>query len=101
MKHTKDDNTWLTIRANCGQWFAPNTLKFFGSRIYWHTLTETNGGYLFITSEDNFDRTEKRYSVRFVNADFGIQTLGKFLDFDSLADAKMFLNGYNSVKVWA
>lgn len=91
MKHTKESNTWLMIRANCDYWFAPDTLKFFGSRIYWHTLTETKDGYLFITSEDNFDRTEKRFSVRSVNADYDIDTLGEFLGYATLAHAKTAL----------
>jgi hypothetical protein len=101
MKHTKDSNTWLTIRANSGYWFAPSTLKFFGSRIYWHTLTETNGGYLFISSEDNFDRTERRYSVRFVNRGYDFDTLGESDGYETLAGAKMALNGYKVEKVGA
>jgi hypothetical protein len=91
MKHTKDGNTWLTIRANAGYWFAPDTLKFFGSRIYWQTLTETKDGYLFISSEDNFDRTEKRFSVRSVNSDYDIDTLGEYQGYATLDHAKTAL----------
>jgi hypothetical protein len=99
MKHTKESNTWLTIRANAGYWFAPDTLRFFGSRIYWQTLTETNSGFLFISSEDNFDRTEKRYSVRFVNADYDIDTVGEFNGYETLAQAKTALKSYLVEKV--
>lgn len=74
MTYTKDDNTWLLIRANTGYWFSKNTLAFFGSKIYWNTLTPVEGGYLFISSEDNFDGTERLFSVRKVNRDFGIET---------------------------
>ena len=91
MKHTKDDNTWLLIRAKTGFFFSPNTLRFFGSRIYWHTLTEIDGGYLFITAEDNWNATERRFSVRFVNADFGIETLGEFMGYATLDHAKTAL----------
>ena len=91
MKHTRDDHTWLTIRVNAGYWFSPDTLRFFGSRIYWHTLTATNDGYFFISSEDNFDRTEKRYTVRYVNADYDIDTVGEFNGYASYQHAKTAL----------
>jgi hypothetical protein len=101
MKHTKEDSTWLTIRANTGFWFSPKTMRFFGCRVYWHTLTETNGGYLFITCEDNFDRTERGFSVRFVNSDYEIETLGEFLGYETLAEAKKALKSYLVEKVGA
>lgn len=89
------------IRANLDYWFEPKTMKFFGSRIYWDTLTETPNGYLFISSEDNFDRTEKRFTVRFVNADYGIQTLGEFLGYATLGEAKNALKSHLTEKVGA
>lgn len=91
MTYTKESQKWLEIRANAGYWFAPDTLRFFGSRIYWHTLTETKNGWLFISSEDNFDRTKKLFSVRSVNADYDIDTVGDFLEFDTFAHAKTAL----------
>ena len=60
----KESYEWLQIRANTGYWFSPNTLRFFGSRIYWNTLTKIPNGWLFISSEDNFDRTERLFSIR-------------------------------------
>lgn len=101
MKHTRDNNTWLTIRVNAGYWFAPDTLRFFGSRIYWHTLTEIDGGYLFISSEDNFDRTEKRFSVRSVNADYDIDTVGEFNGYETFPEAKKVLKALTVEKVGA
>ena len=93
MKNTKDSQIWLTIRAENAFWFSKDTIKFFGSRIYWQTLTKAHGGYLFITSEDNFNRTEKRYSVRFVNVedDYEIDTLGEFGGYETLAHTKTAL----------
>jgi hypothetical protein len=102
MKFTKESNTWLTIRANAGYWFAPDTLRFFGSRIYWQTLTETNGGYLFISSEDTYGRSpERRFSVRFVNRAYDIDTVGEFLGYETLAQAKTVLKSHLAEKVGA
>jgi hypothetical protein len=93
MKHTKESQIWLTIRAENSFWFSQDTLRFFGSRIYWHTLTEIDGGFLFISTEDNFDRTEKCFSVRFVNVEDGyeIDTLGEFNGYKTLDHAKTAL----------
>lgn len=101
MKHTKDSQTWLTIRANTGHFFSPDTLSFFNSRIYWHTLTETNGGYLFITSEDTWNRQETRFSIRFVNRAYEIDTISGFGAYETLADAKQGVMRITARKVGA
>lgn len=91
--YTKHSPEWELIRGNSGYWFSKSAMNFFGCRVYWHTLTEIDGGYLFITAEDNFDRTEKRFSVRFVNAADGyeIDTIGEFNAYETLDHAKTAL----------
>lgn len=93
MGHTKEGQIWLTIRAENAYWFSQDTLRFFGSKIYWQTLTRIEGGYLFISSEDNFDRTEKCFSLRFVNVEDGyeIDTIGEFNRYKTLEHAKAAL----------
>jgi len=100
--YTKHSPEWELIRGKSGYWFSQSTLRFFGSRIYWHTLTKnTNYQWLFITSEDNFDGTEKRFSVRSVNRAYDIDTLGDFLEYETLAEAKTALKSYLLVRVGA
>lgn len=92
MRYTKDDLTWLKIRANSGHWFSPSTLRFFGSRIHWQTLAEIDGGYLFVSEEDNWDRSERRFSVRLVvllaDGSYDIETVGEYFTYETLAEAK-------------
>lgn len=65
-------------------WFEPATLRFFSSRILANTL---RGGY-FVTSE-RFDANSARfYSVRQVQTDGAIDTVGKFQAYTSAAQAK-------------
>jgi hypothetical protein len=75
MVYTKDSNEWLMIRAKTGHFFSKSALAFWGSKIYWQTLTKIKDGWLFISQEDNFDQTMKLFSVRKVNKDYGIETL--------------------------
>ena len=75
MTYTKECNEWLLIRAKTGHWFSPNALAFFGSKIYWATLKQVGSDYFFISQEDNFNQTEKLFSIRKVDPDFRIETL--------------------------
>lgn len=43
--------------------FDRDTLRFFGSRIH-ETIYPVPGGAYFVTSEKNFDGTERHYTVR-------------------------------------
>lgn len=81
---TKDSREWLLIRANTGYWFSKDNMAFFGCKVYWNTLTEIEDGYLFISSEDNFNLTGKPFSIRKVNRDYGIETL----EWQTLPDLK-------------
>ena len=73
--------------------FDERTMEFWNSRVE----SELFGDY-FITSEDNFDRTRKMYSVRKFNRDYTcvsdmIQTV-VFQAFDSYDEAFSYLQVY-------
>jgi hypothetical protein len=68
-------------------WFSQETMKFFGSKIESSLL---KGGY-FITSEKNFDGTKRLYSIRKVNEDFSIDTIGSFQQFTTKNLAKKYI----------
>jgi hypothetical protein len=73
----KQNELWQQIITNSNHWFKPNTIKFFGSRVSWSTLTPYQDGWIFISSE-NYDIAGANYfpgrehSIRFVNSDFSI-----------------------------
>jgi len=100
--YTKHSPEWELIRGKSGYWFSQSTLRFFGSRIYWHTLTGKDGFWLFITSEDIFANSfEKRFSVRLIDSRYDIHTIGEFLAYGTLAEAKTALKSYLVEKIGA
>jgi hypothetical protein len=60
--------------------FDRDTLAFFGSKVY-PDLYTVAGRQFFVTSEDNFNRTEKGYTIREAMPDGDIQTIGEFLQY--------------------
>lgn len=64
--------------------FSKDTVKFWGSRI---ESVLIDGEY-FVTSEDNFDRTKRLYTVRkFSNNYQDIVTVGEFQAYETLEEA--------------
>jgi hypothetical protein len=91
---------------NNGYWFTRETMRFFGSRILWATVTPlTDGRFAFLTREHSgfFDETP-RYSVREWSLENGVDTLGDYNAYPSRVqamkelkiavknDAKLFAN---------
>ena len=64
-------------------WFDADTLRFFGSRI---SEASFDGRY-FVTSEDNFDRSARSYSIREAMSDGRVATVGDFQEFATRAQA--------------
>ncbi len=64
--------------------FDQDTMRFFGSKIHGGIIY----GRYFITSEDNFDRSEKSYTARIAHADGKIDTLGGFPMFNKFRTRK-------------
>jgi hypothetical protein len=80
------------INAHEGYWFEEDTFRFFSSRLSWDSLTPAgNNTYLFISSESNFDRTKRFYSIRSITTSGEVSTEGEFQQFDTLDKAKRAL----------
>ena len=80
------------IEAHEGHWFSTDTFHFFQSRISWGSLTPAgNDTYLFVSSESNFDRTKRLYSIRSITTSGDVQTLGDFQQFETLQQAQRAL----------
>lgn len=91
MSYTKDSHTWLMIRVNNTKWFSKSTMRFFGSRIYWQTLTHYKRGFAFISSEgDDYNSLIPRgWTIRFVKEDWTLgEDLSEFREYPDLASAK-------------
>ena len=86
MKYTKNSPEWQEIITENKSWFSPRTLKFFGSTIFWATLTETTKGKGFITSEHNYSNETKLFSIRLIT-NTGIDTYGEYQGYETLAEA--------------
>lgn len=54
--------------------FSRDTMSYFGSRVETGLLSTPTGQY-FVTSEDNFDRTTRQYSLRQVHPSGDITTI--------------------------
>ena len=67
-------------KENGQHFFDRNTLAFFGSKVY-PDLYTVAGRQFFVTSEDNFNRTEKGYTIREAMPDGDIETIGDFLQY--------------------
>jgi hypothetical protein len=78
---------WAHIIKHSKQWFSKNTMDFWQTEVLWDTLNPIGDGeYLFITIDDNFNRDQRLYSVRWVTAEGRIATV-TFQTSDNLEDA--------------
>jgi hypothetical protein len=67
-------------KAKGQHFFSKDTLAFFGSNVY-NGLYTVAGRQFFITSEDNYNRTERGYTIREAMPDGDIETIGEFLQY--------------------
>ena len=68
MNFYKDSLEWKSIIAKHSTWFSESNLSFWNSKVLWSTLTPVGDDeWLFLSLEDNFDRSKQMYSVRFVS----------------------------------
>jgi hypothetical protein len=82
----KSSPEWQEIIGANKNWFSAETLNFFGSTIFWGTLTNTGLGRVFITSEWNYTHEQKLFTIRLVSADNKIDNYGEFQGYNSLAE---------------
>lgn len=66
-------------RAHKSNWFHPDTMRFFKSRIG-DTGYKTDNGYYFISSEKRGNEN-RYYTIRHQNLDGHIKTVGEFQDY--------------------
>jgi hypothetical protein len=68
---------WATIINGSGNWFDQSSVDFWGTKVLWDSLTytETEGVFLFITEEDDFNRVERVLTIRMFVPDRGITTM--------------------------
>lgn len=71
-------------KANGYCWFSRDTMRFFNTRIE----SKLIAGRYFITSEQMFYHTERRYTVREAMPDGSIETVGEFYKWRSKDEAK-------------
>lgn len=88
MKYDKNSPEWLNIVIKSDKWFTYESMRFFGSRIHWNSLTPMGEGWLFITSEHNFDRTQRLYSIRKATNDKGVTDTLSWQETGSLAEIR-------------
>lgn len=73
-------------KAKGQHFFDKDTLAFFGSNVY-NGLYTVAGRQFFITSENNFNRTKKGYTIREAMPDGDIETVGEFLGYETKEQA--------------
>jgi len=85
------DNLNAVVKANDEvghHWFETDTMEFFKTKLE----TDLIDGRYFITSErgPHFPRA---FSIRMADEDAHIQTIGDFMAYETLEDAKTALEG--------
>jgi hypothetical protein len=68
---------WTAIINGSGNWFDQSSVDYWGTKVMWDSLTytETDGVFLFITEEDDFNRAERLLTIRMFVPDRGITTM--------------------------
>lgn len=71
-----------------GHFFSKESMRFWGSSVSTILKPTEDGSVFFLTREDNFDRTKKIYTLRFMpnKERAGIETL-EFQKFEDRKDA--------------
>lgn len=77
-------------KAAGGHWFEPATLRFFRSRVE----SKVYGGKYFVTSEQQDDLSQRKYTVREAHPDGSISTVGKFQGYTFKEDAVDAIKGF-------
>jgi hypothetical protein len=82
-------------------WFSKATTEFWGSEVYWQTLTQTKDGWHFITSEDTAPRTSTRYTIRKAYGE-KLDYVGEFQQYATLGEAIKALAELEAIqKAWS
>jgi hypothetical protein len=91
MAYTKNSPEWRSIIESNPIWFSPSTMRVWNCKVLWSTLTPVGDEWLFLSLDDNFDRSEQLYSVRVASViNKRIDTLS-FLNTNNLVEAELVL----------
>ena len=64
MTYTESSPEWRVIMRE-NRWFLPEVMEYWNCEVSWETLTPVgNGEWMFLSLDDNYNRTERMYSVR-------------------------------------
>lgn len=82
-------------KGSAPEWFTPDSMRFFGTRIENYPVSranDRNNRRFFITSEDNYDGSERVFSVRYATTDPStndtvIETFGEFGQYEDMGSA--------------
>lgn len=71
-------------KSGDGHFFDNDTMMFWSSKVF----PDLYGDRYFITSEPNYDGTDRRFTVReFTNNCTDVETVGEFRQYGTLAEA--------------
>ena len=85
---------WSYIISNSGYFFTKSAARYFNSRIVWSSLTNSGYWQLFITSEQDSNGAwnyQRRYTVHYWSDETGVNTIGEFGEYETLAKARAAL----------
>ena len=69
-------------------WFSTSTVKYFNARVE----TPVLGGYYWVESQDNYDRTKREYLAVSAAPDGAVSYLHGAERFNTLAEAKAIID---------
>lgn len=84
---------WQTIMDANPTWFSNENMDFWGSTVYWNTLTPVRNGWLFISQERDY-ADGKAYSIRHVGNAGTMNTLS-FQQTSNRDEANALLNQFS------
>jgi hypothetical protein len=84
MKFRTIEQVIRTNYAIGARFFSDNNMSFFGSKVESGLI----GGKFFITSETTLDRLGTAYTIRMVDNDGNIETVGEICQYSSVKTAQ-------------
>jgi hypothetical protein len=85
----------VAVSNSGNNFFDADVMAFWGSKIE----TGIIAGHYYITSEDNFDRSRRMFTIRYFTQDaphlmMSGNEVGEFQQFPTITDAQVFLADY-------
>ena len=86
--HWRHDLITYHEKHGSGHYFEPSTMRFFDSRVLERVIHDGAGKVYFVTSERFDSRSPRLYSVRSMNSEGSIDTVGKFQEYGTAKQAQ-------------